>query len=1036
MFSSLRYNFLLFVGLLGLAFTGTAQDCGTVATFGQIQYMDATRPLRARNYLNSSSRTPDMIPIQFHVVRRSNGTGGISRALLNQELAALNTYYINSNLQFFLCDSINYIDDDNYYSFDTNDENTLISAYNRADVINVYFFGSIPGLCGYTYFPAASNNKDLIMMANGCANGSTLVHEVGHFFSLYHTHGKTNTGTTDELVTRAIPGRNCTNHGDDLCDTEADPNLSGRVNGSCLYTGSSTDANGDAFIPDPTNIMSYSRKACRTFLSPGQYNRVASSYALDRSYLGCNPVSIPFNCSNSISTLPYVEDFESFTLCSTNSGSNCSLGGGWTNASGDDLDWITHNAGTPSSNTGPAEDYNTAVGKTQYLYVETSSSGVGYPTKTAVATMPCFDLSGYSSARLFFAYHMLGGDMGRLEIKANDGSGWVKVAGFYGENSGNWDTVSVDLSSFAGGNLQIAFEAVSGRNFESDIAIDNVELSGTAIAGVLNLSADQVSGPAGSILDVPVRVRGFSDVVSLSASFNIQDTSVATLVNLADFGLPGLGFPNFTLTNFNRDITLNYNSGSPVTVPDDSAIFKIRMLLNGNAGDTMPVSIVGMPIAISVTFNDGSGPVSGTVNTRDGRIEILPALSIGGTLRNEAGQPLNAAQVELSGAMTANQTTGTNGQYLFSSLLGGQPYQVTPGKTSGPVNGVNTLDIVFTRLHILGTTALSSPYRIIGADTDGSQAINGLDIVRTRQLILGQIANFPNSVPSWRFVPTGYAFANPATPFSATFPENLGYAPLNSSQAGQDFVAIKVGDVDGSASTARKASAGELGLRWEAEKIAADNSYRLVLRTAQASDLLALQFGLDFDGRQIEVVEMETGELPGQNLSQLLLNQDREGGHIRFSWDEPKAKQHWVPAQSALLSLKVKARGEELNDIPSLFQLAKTGIASEAYPSLEAWKSLRLLPTDAAASTQQPELFQNHPNPFSASTRIRYRLHQDEAAELVVLDLQGREIGRRKLADQAGLHSYRLDMTDFASGIYFAFIQSRERSVPIRLVKM
>ena len=75
-------------------------------------------------------------------------------------------------------------------------------------------------------------------MRNSCAyNGSTIIHEFGHYFSLFHTHGPTNSAITTELV----DGSNCTTSGDELCDTPADPNLSGNVT-NCLYTGGLFDA--------------------------------------------------------------------------------------------------------------------------------------------------------------------------------------------------------------------------------------------------------------------------------------------------------------------------------------------------------------------------------------------------------------------------------------------------------------------------------------------------------------------------------------------------------------------------------------------------------------------------------------------------------------------------------------------------------------------------------------------------------------------------------------------------------------------------
>ena len=259
-------------------------DCGTIPTQQQIDYLTQTRI--ARQSWNQPESTIG-IPVQHHVVRESNGTGGLTLGDISFVMNALNTYYANSNLNFYECSSINYINNSTYYDFDANDESVLCGSNDIQDVINIYYFNSVTSssgssLCGYAYFPPG---PDRVIMANSCAiNGSTIVHELGHYLSLYHTHGPTNTGTTTELVN----GSNCIISGDDLCDTPADPNLSGLVTNSCQYTGTAFDANGQAYVPDPTNIMSYSKKVCRTFLSSDQYNRANYSALNDRSYLTCN----------------------------------------------------------------------------------------------------------------------------------------------------------------------------------------------------------------------------------------------------------------------------------------------------------------------------------------------------------------------------------------------------------------------------------------------------------------------------------------------------------------------------------------------------------------------------------------------------------------------------------------------------------------------------------------------------------------------------------------------------------------------------
>jgi hypothetical protein len=155
-------------------------------------------------------------------------------------------------------------------------------------VINIYFFNSIRTgmytLCGYAYFP---EGQDRVLMTNACAmNGSTLPHEFGHYFMLYHTHGKTNTGSTDELV----DGTNCTVAGDKVCDTPPDPNLSGKVSeDDCSYTGAGNDRNGMPFRPDTYNMMSYAPKKCRQNFTSGQFARINYTALNHRGYLRFPP---------------------------------------------------------------------------------------------------------------------------------------------------------------------------------------------------------------------------------------------------------------------------------------------------------------------------------------------------------------------------------------------------------------------------------------------------------------------------------------------------------------------------------------------------------------------------------------------------------------------------------------------------------------------------------------------------------------------------------------------------------------------------
>jgi PKD repeat protein len=274
-------------------------ECGTTATAESQKYFQNSLP-QVRQFEQEyyqkvqerSSTAVSNVPVKIHVIRTDEGTGGYNEITINNIIDNMNTYYANAFLEFFICDAINFIDSTEYYDFSTDEQDDLTAANNTPNVINIYFANSVSteeggGLCGYAFFPGG---PEVILMDNSCAiNGSTMPHEMGHFFGLSHTHGNVNGTLTTELV----DGSNCDTDGDFICDTPADPQLGfSNVSASCEYVGNVTDANGEGFLPEPLNIMSYSRKACRTLFTPQQYARIYGVYQTSRSVMACPSFSV------------------------------------------------------------------------------------------------------------------------------------------------------------------------------------------------------------------------------------------------------------------------------------------------------------------------------------------------------------------------------------------------------------------------------------------------------------------------------------------------------------------------------------------------------------------------------------------------------------------------------------------------------------------------------------------------------------------------------------------------------------------------
>ena len=128
--------------------------------------------------------------------------------------------------------------------------------------------------------------------------------------------------------------------------------------------------------------------------------------------------------------------------------------------------------------------------------------------------------------------------------------------------------------------------------------------------------------------------------------------------------------------------------------------------------------------------------------------------------------------------------------------MSGTSFEVRPEKLDDAENGVNTFDLVLIRKHILGLELLDSPYKMIAADVNNNGSITALDMVKIRQLILNFTTEF-SAVDPWRFVTNDFVFSNPVD--LNNFDESIEFFQISQERNDIDFVAVKMGDVNSSA---------------------------------------------------------------------------------------------------------------------------------------------------------------------------------------------------------------------------------------------
>ncbi len=264
-----------------------SQECGTTVSENDLRVIS-----ELKNNQISSNVSRDLgdglVPVKYHIIAMDDSTMAMDTALMYAEMDIVAQRFAGAGIEFYQCGEIDYIYDSDYVDFEKTESEDICDLLDVPDVLNIWFAdnvykmddGDVVSICGYAYL---SGPNDRIIIDNGCAdNTSTLPHEIGHYFSLLHTHSSSGLG--DELV----DGSNCSDAGDLLCDTPADPKLSSSVvSSNCEYVGTDVDDNGDTYEPDTENLMSYSRKHCRIEFSDEQLDQMQAYLISYRNYLTC-----------------------------------------------------------------------------------------------------------------------------------------------------------------------------------------------------------------------------------------------------------------------------------------------------------------------------------------------------------------------------------------------------------------------------------------------------------------------------------------------------------------------------------------------------------------------------------------------------------------------------------------------------------------------------------------------------------------------------------------------------------------------------
>ncbi|MEM8583975.1 MAG: T9SS type A sorting domain-containing protein [Bacteroidota bacterium] len=454
--------------------------------------------------------------------------------------------------------------------------------------------------------------------------------------------------------------------------------------------------------------------------------------------------------------------------------------------------------------------------------------------------------------------------------------------------------------------------------------------------------------------------------------------------------------------------------------PDDFADLDDGTLVPNvlDTGITLDCDDRGMLI-VRVYAIDGAGQsdyCETTLMVQEFQPDVCPDDGGGNILGNIASPNGNAtANVEVTisdqGSMNNMVLTNNSGDYSFTSLDLGEDYTVAPQLDADVdvANSVSTMDILMINRHILGIQELGSPYQHVVADVNMDEAINVLDAVHIRMVIMGQTPIYPEG-PSWRFIDRDYEFSSNSSEWlGEDFPEVFNANDLPGDMLGADFFSLEMGNVS-DAALASATSEGSVQARGSKAIVVKDITFRpgnTYSVSVSATELFGLQGTLEL-ASGAELMDVTYGQLTAANLNL----EQAANGLIAFSYDNVAGI-----TEEPLFTLELRAT--TAGNLSDMISISDRITNAEAYPTTGGVANLGI-DFGAAVNTSADFIVeQNSPNPVSDRTVIDYNLPEAATVTLAIRDIQGRTVLVREMEAAAGSNRIVLNRPDFngATGV-------------------
>ncbi len=344
-------------------------------------------------------------------------------------------------------------------------------------------------------------------------------------------------------------------------------------------------------------------------------------------------------------------------------------------------------------------------------------------------------------------------------------------------------------------------------------------------------------------------------------------------------------------TNFSASVGSNgiriMNSSNPITTSSPQKLCDITFSLDPGSSTTICL----------VTHTGGVQGSSGTCAASNLGSPCMPytmpsSTVSGNIIKIPTSSDMEDVTVNVIPLTGSPRTGQTDDQGDFSvTLIPSASYEATAARDDASSQcGIGEYDITLAQRVILNYDVFDHPYEAIAADVNRSGSLTTFDLIKIQQVILSSSNHFTKD---WEFIPSNL-YSGIAMPTDPVETPSYSTTMTAYSGSGNNFYAIKYGDVDGSGSSCAATSsltpnAGNKKFKLGKAALQNDQTVLIPVYGKQFEQEMLFSLGLYLDPNKMEILGVKTGALPEFSDSSYAFDPNKPG-LLNILWMNTQSK--------------------------------------------------------------------------------------------------------------------------------------------------